>query len=112
MRPRIIKVSELMKQQVSKLILSDVNVPQGALLTVVAAKVSVDLRYADIIISVFPTEKIEEVLSVLDEGIYDMQQKINKKLSMRPVPKIRFRVDTSAEYVQKIETLIRQSKNE
>ncbi len=99
-----------MKQQVSKLILSDINLPLGVLLTVVGSKVSVDLRYADIIISVLPTEKIEEVLEILDEGIYDMQQKINKKLSMRPVPKIRFRVDTSGEYVQKIETLIRESK--
>ena len=41
-----------------------------------------------------------------------MQQIINKKLSMKPVPKIRFRVDESAEYVEKIERLIRKSKEE
>jgi len=112
MKTRIAKVNELIKQQVAKIMLEDVNFPFGTLVTVVAAKVSVDLRYADIIISVYPSDKKEEVLDALNEVIYSMQQVINKKLSMRPVPKIRFRVDESAEYVERIERLIRKSKGE
>lgn len=112
MKTRIAKVNELIKQEVAKIMLEDINFPAGALVTVIAAKVSADLRYADIIISVYPSENKEEVLKVLNENIYAMQQVVNKKLSMRPVPKIRFRVDESAENVEKIEKLIRQSKGE
>lgn len=112
MKPRIAKVNELIKQQVAKIILEDVNFPAGTLVTVVGADVSVDLRYANILISVYPLEAKEEVLKTLDENIYDMQQVINKKLSMRPVPKIRFRVDESAQNVEKIERLIRKAKGE
>lgn len=112
MKERIVRVNELIKQEVAEIMLEDINFPAGTLVTVVAAKVSVDLRYADIIISVYPSGNKEEVLKVLNENIYAMQQVVNKKLSMRPVPKIRFRVDESAENVEKIERLIRQSKGE
>ncbi|MFA6097524.1 MAG: 30S ribosome-binding factor RbfA [Candidatus Paceibacterota bacterium] len=112
MKARIIRVNELIKQEVAEIMLEDINFPAGTLVTVVAAKVSVDLRYADIIISVYPSGNREAALEALNENIYAMQQIINKKLSMKPVPKIRFRVDESAEYVEKIERLIRKSKEE
>ena len=112
MKARIIRVNELIKQEVAEIMLEDINFPAGTLVTVVAAKVSVDLRYADIIISVYPSCNREAALEALNENIYAMQQIINKKLSMKPVPKIRFRVDESAEYVEKIERLIRKSKEE
>ncbi len=112
MKERIVRVNELIKQEVAEIMLEDINFPSGTLVTVVAAKVSVDLRYADIIISVYPSGNKEDALKILNENIYAMQQVINKKLSMRPVPKIRFRVDESAENVEKIERLIRQSKGE
>lgn len=112
MKTRIAKVNELIKQQVGKVMLEDVNVPSGTLVTIVAANVSIDLRYADVITSVYPADKREEVLNILNENIYSMQQVINKKLSMRPVPKIRFKIDESAENVEKIERLIRKSKGE
>ncbi len=110
MNNRIIKVNSLIKEEIGKLILCDVNFPLGVFVTVVDVRVSQDLRYADVFLSIFPSEKKEEALNSLDENIYDLQQKINKKLSMKPVPKIRFKIDASGEYVEKIETLIRKAK--
>lgn len=110
MKTRIAKVNELIKQEVGKIMLEDLNFPASSLVTVIAAKVSVDLRYADVFISVYPINAREDVLKTLDENIYDMQQVINKKLSMRPVPKIRFKVDESAKNVERIESLIRKSR--
>lgn len=110
MSDRVIKVNSLIKEEIGKLILCDFSFPLGVFVTVVDAKVSKDLRYADVVLSIFPADRKEEVLDSLDECIYDLQQKINKKLSMKPVPKIRFEVDSSGEYVQKIEALIRKAK--
>jgi len=111
MKLRIIKVGELIKQEVGRIILEGVNFPEKVLVTVIKAKVSVDLRYADVFVSVFPSGKAveEEVEKILNENVYDIQQELNKELSMRPVPKIRFRIDTSGQYVEKISKLIKKS---
>lgn len=109
MKLRIAKVGELIKQEVGKIILAEINFPGNVLVTIIRVKVSVDLRYADIYISVFPGGKDMEVEEILNENIYDLQQGLNKKLSMRPVPKIRFKIDKSGEYVEKINELIKKA---
>jgi ribosome-binding factor A len=108
MSNRILKVSELIRQEIGKLILSDINFSSGVIVTVTRVEVSSDLRYADVFISSFPAKESGEVKKALDENIYFLQQKINRKLSMKPVPKIRFRIDKSGEYVEKIDRLLKR----
>lgn len=111
MNTRIAKVNELIKQEIGKLILSDVNFPKGVLVTVIKTKTSADLHYADVFISVLPADKAVESKEILDKNIYFLQQKINKKLCMKPVPKIRFEIDRTGEYVERIDKLIEKLKN-
>ncbi len=107
MSQRILKVNELIKQEVGKLILSEMNFPADVLVTVIEAEASKDLRYADVFISVFPYEKATEVLEALKEHIYFLQKIINKKLSMKPLPKIRFIIDEGGERMGRIEELLK-----
>ncbi len=108
---RIPKVNKLIKQEVGKLILSDISFPKDVFVTITGVKASADLRYADIFISIFPTGNDEETMKALNENVYLIQQKINKKLSMRPVPKIRFKIDRAGEYVERIDGLIKKASD-
>jgi len=81
----------------------------GTMVTVTKTKTSLDLRYCDVFISVFPADKVAESKEILDENIYFLQQKINKKLCMKPVPKIRFEIDRTGERVERIDELIEAS---
>jgi ribosome-binding factor A len=108
MSNRILKVSKLVKQEVGKLILSDINFSSDVVVTVTKVEISSDLHYADVFVSSFPAEQSKEVKKALDENIYFLQQKINKKLSMKSVPKIRFKIDKSGEYVERIDKLIKK----
>ncbi len=110
MSQRILRVNELIKQEVGKLILSEMNFPINVLVTVIEVKTSKDLRYADIFISVFPFEEATEVMEALKEHIYFLQKIINKKLSMKPLPRIRFVIDAGGERMGRIEKLIKESK--
>jgi ribosome-binding factor A len=110
MSDRIAKVNKLLKQEVGKLILEDVDFASSMVVTVIKADTSADLRYGDIYVSVMPREKGEEALDTLSGSVYGMQQKINKKLHMKPVPMIRFRLDTSGEKVDRISQLIRDNE--
>ncbi|MEA2098340.1 MAG: 30S ribosome-binding factor RbfA [Patescibacteria group bacterium] len=107
---RIEKVNELIKQEVGKIILSEVNFSTDIMVTVMKAEVSKDFRYADVFISVLPFEKKEEVEEILKENIYFIQKILNKKLFMKPLPRIKFKIDDTGEYVGKIDELIKKNE--
>lgn len=106
MSERIVKVNKLFKQEVGRMILEDVDFPFDAVVTVISVDTSADLRYADVYVSVLPKEKEEDVIEALEKEVYGIQQKINKKLFMKPVPKIRFRLDFGGDRADRINELI------
>ena len=110
MSDRIAKVNKLFKQEVGRLVLEDVDFAPDMVVTVIRADVSADLHYADIYLSVMPKEKEEEVLRELDRNVYQIQQKINKKLHMKPVPMVRFRLDFSGDRADRINELINEAR--
>jgi len=55
---------------------------------------------------VLPEEKTERALKLLNKDVYNIQQKINKLLKMRPVPKIKFAENKELIKAGKIEELL------
>lgn len=92
------------------MILLEMDFPPGTMVTITKTKTSLDIRYCDIFISVFPADKAVESKEILDENIYFLQQKINKKLCMKPVPKIRFKIDRMGEYAERIDELLKNKQ--
>lgn len=112
MNQRISKVNKLIKQEVGKIILAEADFPRDIILTITKAKTSKDLRYADIFVSVLPVDKETEIMELLKEEIYFIQQKLNQKLYMKPLPRIKFVIDKSGEDVSRIDELIREENLE
>lgn len=109
MTKRIERVNELLKEEVSQLILREIDFG-GALVTVIKVDTSPDLRIAKIKISVLPIEKAERALNILEKNIFQLQQMINKKLEMKPVPKICFEIDQVEIKAQRVEKLLQEIK--
>ena len=110
MTQRILKINKLIKQELGKIILTDVDFSKNIILTITKVNTSADLRYADVFISVLPDEMDIEIEKKLKESIYFIQGKLNRKLHMKPLPRIRFMIDKSGEYVEKIGKLIEENK--
>ena len=106
MNQRISKVNKLIRQEVGKIILIETDFPRDIILTITKVETSTDLRYADVFVSVLPIDKEAEIMELLKEEIYFIQQKLNKKLYMKPLPRIRFVIDKSGEDVERINKLI------
>lgn len=103
---RLIKLNELFRVEVGKILKTEIDVGDDTLITVLRADVSPTLEHATIRISVFPRTKEETALKEINRRIYFIQQILNKRLSMRPVPKIRFDVDRTEEQASKIEKIL------
>lgn len=105
MSDRIKRVNQLIKQEVSQLLLKEVDFTD-ILVTITKVKTSSDLKYAKINISVFPTEKSELALKIIERNIFNVQQELNKRLRLKFVPKIRFEIDQLEVKAQRIEDIL------
>ena len=82
----------------------------GAMLSVTAVRVSPDMSYARVYLSIFPSELAEKVLGILDEKNKNIRFILGKKIGKqtRIIPELRFFVDDSLDYIDKIDNLLKQ----
>jgi len=109
MSQRIQKINELIKQEISKILLKEIDFTD-ILVTVNSADTSSDLKNCKIKISIIPTDKSDFALEVIQKKIYHIQQEFNKKLHLRYSPKLSFGIDQIEIKAQRIEELLSKSK--
>ena len=105
------KVDILIREEVASIINKELLFPKGVLVTVTRIVSSHDLYYADAFISVFP-KKEAEVLALLNKKVSFIQGTLNKRLKMRPVPRLQFKIDEEEKKRERIEKLIAKSEEE
>ncbi len=107
---RLEKINELMKQEVGKLILKEVDIPLNVLVTVTKAQTSPNLKNSIIYITTLPEKAGKDIINELGLRIYDIQKSLNRRLYMKPVPKIEFKIDKQAYAEQNIYKLLNKNK--
>jgi len=101
------RVNSLIKEELGRLIFRKIDFGK-ALVTITRVETSDDIQHATVKISAYPVAKRKEVLKRLQDNIYHLQQDLNKKLQMRPVPKIRFEADQTGDRVNEITEALKQ----
>ena len=109
---RIKQINELIQKILSEILQKEYQFPSDALVTILGVETSPDLLYSKIIVSVFPIGQGAEIIKYLEKEIFGIQQSLNKKLVMRPIPKIRFELDTTEFEAEKIEKILGEIKSE
>jgi len=110
MRERIQRVNHLIRNELAKIILKEIEFPSDVLVTLTRVQATKDLTESRVFISVFPEEKSKEVLKVLGGQIYFLQKKLDRTLRMRIVPKIIFLKEEKMVEAGKIEKILANLK--
>lgn len=100
------KVNELLLEEVSKLIVREVDFPSDIFVTVVKVQVDPALARAKVWVSVLPFSKKLQAIKILKRNRKIIQHKLNKRLYMRHVPKIEFRFDDTEEKAWEVERIL------
>lgn len=108
MNNRIEKINELVKRYVGDIILKNLSLKEGIFITIAKVDTSPDLRYTRVFISIFPEKEISYTIKTLEKEIFQIQGKLNKKLHMRPLPKVEFRLDLTESKADKIEKILKE----
>jgi ribosome-binding factor A len=105
---RIDKIENLIKEEISLIFLRKLQDPAFGFLTITNVKVSPDLRIAKIYISVFEREKRESVLEKVKASSGFIRTELASRIRIKFVPELKFFIDDTLDYVEKIEGLIKK----
>lgn len=108
MPSRLERVNELIRKTVAELISRELELPLGVFVTIVKVDTSRDLRYARVFVSVFPEKKFGKTMDLLQKKIFIMQGVLNKKLHMKPLPRLEFIADRTEMEADKIEKVLKE----
>ena len=100
--PRKTRVSELIRTELAKLILRDVEL-SGGIITVMDVDVTDKLDYARVKVSVLPSSKAKEALGLLQGAAGHLQHDLLRKINIKPMPYLQFMIDEGAEAAAKLE---------
>lgn len=108
---RQLKVSKEIQKEMAEIIRSKgMAAFGGALVSVSGVKLSPDLSVAKIYISVFPSEKSEAVMNTIKDSAKSLRGALGRRMAkqLRIVPEIIFYLDSSLDYVEHIEELLKK----
>lgn len=106
------RFNKLIKKELGKIIFNFLDTKPGVLVTITQVLTNSNLFTSDVYISVYPSSEDEEILDKLNRSIYQIQQLLNRKLEVRPVPKIIFKHDKNPEEAYEVEKLLEEIKHE
>jgi ribosome-binding factor A len=112
MERRIEKINSLIKEEISKIIRKEIDLPENTLVTITRVETNRDLTECKVFFSCYPESKFDEVLKILEKEIYYIQGRLNKKLFLKRVPMIRFKKEKKIVEAAKIEEILEKLKRE
>jgi ribosome-binding factor A len=104
------KVSRLVQKEVAEIFLKKGNeYAHGKMISITKVRISPDLSFAKIYISIFPSENHNEMLKSIQDHTtkirFELGQKVRRQL--RIIPDIAFYIDDSLDYIDKIDKLLK-----
>ncbi|MDO5717541.1 MAG: 30S ribosome-binding factor RbfA [Tissierellia bacterium] len=111
---RLSRIGSEIKKVISELILESIKDPRVSDMTTISdVKVSKDLGYADIAVSILGDDKVKsETLEGLNNAKGFIKKELGQRLDLRHIPEIRFEIDDTVEKGMHIEELISKIRQE
>lgn len=107
MSRRTERIEDLLRREISELLLRQVQDPRVSLASVVAVEVSPDLRHAVVRVSVLGEDAHrQEAIDGLQHARGYIRSQLAGRLRLRAVPDLSFKLDRGAEHSQRITDLL------
>lgn len=113
MRPykRSLRVGDLIREEVADIIMHKIRDPRLGFVTVTAVKASDDLKHAQVYISVLEDAKRAKTHKILKSSAKFIRSELAKRVKIKFIPALIFKLDESIEYGAKIEKMLNEIKS-
>ena len=103
------KIGRLLQKELSEILRQETVKMNGTLISVSAVRVSPDLSIAKVYLSIFPSEKGEELLKNIQNSSKQIRHELSQKVryQLRKTPDLVFYLDDSLDYIENIDNLLK-----
>ena len=104
------KIARLLQKELSLIFQQQTRAMHGTMVSVTRTKISPDLSICTAYLSIFPSEKGEEILQNINASTKAIRYELGTRVrnQLRIVPELRFFVDDSLDYIERIDELLKK----
>lgn len=107
---RLNKIGRLIQKELGDIFQKQTQAMPGTLISVSAVRVSPDLGVAKAYLSIFPSEKGQELLEAIRTNTKVIRFELGKRIGkqVRIIPELSFFIDDSLDYIENIDKLLQK----
>ena len=104
------KIARLLQKELSVIFQQQTRATHGVMVSVTRTKISPDLSICTAYLSIFPSEKGEEILSNINANVKSIRYELGTRVKnqLRIIPELRFFIDDSLDYIDRIDELLKK----
>ena len=104
------KIARLIQKELSEIFLLQTKSMPGVLVSVSMVRISLDMSYARVYLSVFPSGRSEEIVKNINANMKSIRFELGNRVrhQLRIIPELKFFVDDSLDYAEKIDELLKK----
>ena len=107
------KIARLLQKELSLIFQEQTRAMHGVMVSVTRTKISPDLSICTAYLSIFHSERGEELLQNITRNEKQIRYELGTRIrhQMRIVPELRFFIDDSLDYIERIDKLLKPTPN-
>lgn len=104
------RIARLLQKELSLIFQSQTRAMHGVMVSVTRCKVSPDLSICTAYLSIFPSNRSEEIIANIKANEKTIRYELGRRVrnQLRIIPELRFFVDDSLDYIEHIDELLKQ----
>ena len=104
------KIARLIQKELSEMFQRQTRAMHGVLVSVSICHISPDLSVCRVYLSVFPSERAEEIVGNINENVRQVRYELGTRVGrqLRIIPELKFFVDDSLDYAEHIDELLKK----
>jgi ribosome-binding factor A len=104
---RLQRIADRIRQELSQMLISEVNDPRVSGVSVTDVKVDRELAYADVFVSAIEGQsRAKEALEGLNSASGYLRKVLSQRIELRAFPRLRFRWDPTPERADNVERIL------
>ena len=103
------KVGKQVQKDLSEILnAKGVSLVSAKMITVTAARITPDLSFAKVYLSIFPSNNAQKDVDILNEHLSVFRKELGNRMSnqLKSIPDFTFYLDDSLDYIEKIDKLL------
>ena len=107
---RLDKVNRLLEKELAEILRQETAKTHGLLVSVSVVRTAPDLSFARVFVSVFPSAQGKQVVDNLNNQVSGIRGALGNKVryQLRVIPELRFDIDDSLDYLERIDELLKK----